>query len=198
MSDTMREHELKTDATVFQAVLDGFKTYEIRLNDRGFLPGDALFLLETRYTGAEMKNGAPLEYTGRQIIKIVSHVLQGQYGLKDGWCILSFTPAASAEAGAGMTSHGDEAIAFVREMVAMKGSPQAVADYCRGEAKNLVTMWNAETFMPSPKVGMTDEAVEKVRAAVKHGLGCDGNYYKDQALDEILALLPAKQQGVQS
>ena len=95
-------HELKTDAEVFQAVLDGKKTYEIRKNDRNFQVGDELHLKETVYTGEEMKarhNGAypgemipgmPLEYTGRCIARYVTHVLRGPiYGLASGWCILS-------------------------------------------------------------------------------------------------------------
>ncbi len=85
----MTTHELKTDPGVFEAVHSGKKTFEIRLNDRGFCVGDELSLRETRSTGEEMRNGAPLEYTGRHITKIVSHVLTG-YGLVEGWCCLSF------------------------------------------------------------------------------------------------------------
>lgn len=82
-------HILKTDPEVFQAVLSGAKTFEIRLNDRGYAVGDVLGLRETKHTGAEMQAGAPLEYTGRECQRFVSHVLTG-YGLADGWCCLSF------------------------------------------------------------------------------------------------------------
>ncbi|WP_313624132.1 DUF3850 domain-containing protein [Achromobacter sp.] len=82
-------HLLKTDPKVFQAVLSGAKTFEIRLNDRGYAVGDVLGLRETRFTGAEMRAGAPLVYTGRECQRFVSHVLTG-YGLADGWCCLSF------------------------------------------------------------------------------------------------------------
>lgn len=85
-------HELKTDPTAFQAVADGKKTYEIRKNDRGFQTGDELWLNETKYTGAEMKNGKPLEYTDRIMAVKVTHILHGpSYGLKDGWVIMSIT-----------------------------------------------------------------------------------------------------------
>lgn len=82
-------HLLKTDPEVFQAVLDGAKTFEIRLNDRGYAVGDVLGLCETKHTGAEMRAGAPLVYTGRECQRFVSHVLTG-YGLAEGWCCLSF------------------------------------------------------------------------------------------------------------
>ncbi|WP_222850767.1 DUF3850 domain-containing protein [Achromobacter xylosoxidans] len=106
-TQTQREryHILKTDPDVFQAVLSGAKTFEIRLNDRGYAVGDVLGLRETKHTGAEMRAGAPLEYTGRECQRFVSHVLTG-YGLADGWCCLSFrlphaagesVPVASAE-----------------------------------------------------------------------------------------------------
>ncbi len=92
-----RYHILKTDQEAFQAVLSGAKTFEIRLNDRGYAVGDVLGLRETRFTGAEMRAGAPLVYTGRECLRFISHVLTG-YGLADGWCCLSFRlPHAAGE-----------------------------------------------------------------------------------------------------
>ena len=89
----MRTHTLKTDPDVFQAVMDGRKTYEIRKNDRGFCTGDTLILLETQHTGAAMAAGAPLVYTGRELTMHVTHMVTGPiYGLKAGWSILSVQP----------------------------------------------------------------------------------------------------------
>lgn len=92
-----KRHELKTDPEVFAAVMAGRKTHEIRLNDRGFTVGDELLLRETANSGAEMKAGAPLAYTGREATRTVSHIQTG-YGLANGWCILSFAsqPVAAA------------------------------------------------------------------------------------------------------
>ncbi len=90
----MKRHELKTDPDVFQAVLEGLKTYEIRKNDRGFAVGDELLLRETRCTGSEIAAGRPLEYTGRELTVGVSHMLTGPvHGLSAGWSILSIRPS---------------------------------------------------------------------------------------------------------
>lgn len=93
-----KSHELKTDPEVFQAVIDGAKTYEIRKDDRGFGVGDTLVLRETFNTGAEMAAGRRLEYTGRRVEVKVGHILRGPiYGLADGWVIMSIaTPPADA------------------------------------------------------------------------------------------------------
>ena len=66
------------------------KTYELRKNDRCFSVGDFLLLKETEYTGEEMANGNPLEYTGRQHEVQVIHILSGPiYGLEARWVIMS-------------------------------------------------------------------------------------------------------------
>ncbi|MBJ9709842.1 ASCH/PUA domain-containing protein [Burkholderia gladioli] len=91
-------HELKTDPDVFAAVLAGDKTHEIRYNDRGFKVGDTLRLRETRYSGESMKcqpDDYPLEYTGREVTRVISHVLDG-YGLMPGWVVLSFASERAA------------------------------------------------------------------------------------------------------
>ena len=83
-------HILKTDPEVFDLVMEGEKTFEIRLNDRDYQAGDDLCLRRTRYTGEEMSAGAPLEYTGSFWTVKATHVLNGPiYGLVDGWCIIS-------------------------------------------------------------------------------------------------------------
>lgn len=96
----MTTHMLKTDREVFQAVWNGKKKFEIRLNDRDFQVGDELLLRETQFTGEEMKAGAPLVYTGEKLLVIVSYILQGPiYGLAENWCIMSIRiPFVAAEA----------------------------------------------------------------------------------------------------
>lgn len=84
----MIAHELKTDPELFDAVALSDKTHEIRFNDRQFQVGDWLILRRTEHTGEEMRNGAPLVYSGKMISAMVTHVLTG-YGLLEGWCVLS-------------------------------------------------------------------------------------------------------------
>ena len=86
----MNLHELKTDPIPYRAVYDGLKTYEIRLDDRGFEIDDILLLRETKHTGKEMKEQKkPLIYTGSAGLVVVTHILRYIYGIKDGWCIMS-------------------------------------------------------------------------------------------------------------
>lgn len=92
------KHYLKTDPAVFAALLEGAKTYELRKNDRAYQNGDILILKETVHTGAEMAAGAWLSYTGRQTVRLVTHVLHGPiYGLAEGWVILSVVPLTGAQ-----------------------------------------------------------------------------------------------------
>ena len=125
----MTAHELKTDPAVFEAVLKGAKTFEIRFNDRNFQVGDSLYLRETTNTGEQMNAGAPLEFTGRTTTKIVSHVLTG-YGLMDGWCCLSFErPAPAGQAVAWVPVHPREGPLWA--MTTDKPDPERLPSYPR-------------------------------------------------------------------
>lgn len=87
------QHDLKTDPKTFQDTWEGKKTFEIRLNDRGYDRGDTLILRETKHSGAEMKKGQPLIFTGRCCGADVKHILVGPtYGLEKGWVIMSHLP----------------------------------------------------------------------------------------------------------
>ena len=84
----MATHVLKTDAEAFQASWDEVKPFEVRFDDRNYEVGDNLILVETLHTGDEMREGKPLVYTGRWLAVCVMYKLKGEYGLKEGWCIL--------------------------------------------------------------------------------------------------------------
>ena len=127
----MNTHILKTDPEVFEAVRTGAKTFEIRFNDRDFKVGDELYLRETVSTGAEMRDGAPLVYTGRLQHRTVSHVLTG-YGLMDGWCCLSLKadeshPQQFERADAGRVAPASEGIQLAVKLLAQIGDDESDA-----------------------------------------------------------------------
>jgi len=72
-------HELKILPKYFKDVVDGYKNFELRKNDRNFQVGDSLLL-------KEFDNG---EYTGDSIQVVVTYILVGgEYGLDKDYVIL--------------------------------------------------------------------------------------------------------------
>ncbi len=89
MAKRKTNHLLKTEGYLWDAVADGTKTYEIRLNDRGFQTGDTLWL----YRLKDDKTGG-VDTTVDHLVKRISHILQGgQFGLEPRYCILSLEDA---------------------------------------------------------------------------------------------------------
>jgi len=77
-------HELKTWQGYFQEVLMGYKTFDLRKDDRNFKIGDTLIL-------KEWDNHLEV-YTGREIARGISYVLKGGiFGLEEGYVILSLS-----------------------------------------------------------------------------------------------------------
>jgi len=76
-------HELKTRAEPFQAVWEGRKTCEVRVDDRDYQVGDALRLRE--YDPDEKT------YSGRSIHTRVTHIVRAPW-LPPGLCVMSFGP----------------------------------------------------------------------------------------------------------
>lgn len=76
-------HKLKISPKWFCAVECGFKTSEIRKNDRGFRVGDILLL-------QEWDDG----YTGKECLLRITHIVHDYefLGLSNGYVSLSITP----------------------------------------------------------------------------------------------------------
>lgn len=72
-------HNLKTLPQYFIASKHGLKPFEVRKNDRDFKIGDILHLQE--FT-------PPNTYSGREITRIVTYVLDDSKYCKDGYVIL--------------------------------------------------------------------------------------------------------------
>lgn len=74
-----RIHELKTWPVFFQAMVEGLKPFEARLNDRAYQTGDLLLLREW--------NPDTLAYTGRESKKVVTYILSG-WGVQAGHVVM--------------------------------------------------------------------------------------------------------------
>ena len=78
-------HNVKILPEFFNKVFSGIKTFESRINDRNYQPGDLLIM-------NEFSNGV---YTGRKIESVITDVYEGEH-CKDGYCIISFRLLSSA------------------------------------------------------------------------------------------------------
>lgn len=66
-STTRRVHDLKCWPEFYQPAIEGIKTFEVRVNDRGFVVGDILHLRE--YTPSDKA------YTGRDSYFEITYIL---------------------------------------------------------------------------------------------------------------------------
>jgi hypothetical protein len=74
-------HVLKCWPTEYVAMVNGTKTAEFRFNDRGYKVGD--LLLEREWDHRHLK------YTGREALFVVTHVVEGEWGIPAGYCMMS-------------------------------------------------------------------------------------------------------------
>jgi len=82
-----RVHRLKTIAPYFTDVVVGRKTFEVRQNDRDFLPGDILLLEEYVPKGER--------YTGSFAVRRVTYILHGPaFGIAAGYVVMGIEPCA--------------------------------------------------------------------------------------------------------
>ena len=81
------KHDLKTWPAMFRAVALGYKTHEIRTNDRGFAVGDVLHLREWV--------PAVEGYTGNSYAVEVTYITPGgEWGISDSLCVMSIRRAS--------------------------------------------------------------------------------------------------------
>lgn len=84
---TGRRHELKTWGSLFDDILAGRKTFEVRFNDRDYRVGDILSLM--RYDPATESLTYVNAGSAFRIEKRVSYVLHGgQFGIKSGFVVM--------------------------------------------------------------------------------------------------------------
>lgn len=83
----MTIHELKIRPGYYDAVVYGIKTFEVRMDDRGFKVGDSLHLREVE---GMSEDGVP-DYSGRSCDAVVTYVLRSEEVpgmISEGCCIL--------------------------------------------------------------------------------------------------------------
>jgi hypothetical protein len=94
----MPRHELKIWPTFFDAVQDGRKTFEARLDDRGYQAGDTLILQEYQPSIDDDPGG----YTGRALEREVTYILRGPgFGIKEGYVVMAIAALKALEGGEG-------------------------------------------------------------------------------------------------
>jgi Domain of unknown function (DUF3850) len=71
----MAVHEIKIAQRYFDAVHENRKTFEIRINDRGYQVGDTLSLREITATKNDLGQTVAINYTGRKIEKVVTYII---------------------------------------------------------------------------------------------------------------------------
>jgi hypothetical protein len=87
--DSVKIHELKTDPEAYNELVEGHKTYTVRLDDRTYIEGDYIVFRKTKYTGEQMKNdNTPLIYSGLSTLCKITHVHEGP-GMAEGWVVCS-------------------------------------------------------------------------------------------------------------
>lgn len=89
-----QEHELKCWPEFYSAIERGEKTFELRKDDRGFRPGDVLWLREWRRLRI-VDGVAEGEYTGRDMRRAVSYVMSG-FGLETGFVCMALASCSSS------------------------------------------------------------------------------------------------------
>jgi hypothetical protein len=94
-----RVHDLKCWPEPFAAVASGAKTYEIRVDDRGYMVGDVLVLKEWDPAPDYVVPTRAHGYTGRSVRRVVTYKTPGgAWSLPSNLCVLSLAKEADRAA----------------------------------------------------------------------------------------------------
>lgn len=101
-------HSKKIKQLYFQAILDGVKSFEIRVNDCDYQPGDYLALNEIYENG---------EYTGRFTLCKITAMFDLKEYLKDGLIMLSISPLSICSSGEFILYKNNERFRWSKEKI---------------------------------------------------------------------------------
>ena len=80
----MKQHIVKTHSNYFDRVMDGSKTFELRLNDRDYQVGDTVILANFDPVTKEYRSSP-------EILVEITYIIHGpNFGIKKGYCCFSF------------------------------------------------------------------------------------------------------------
>jgi hypothetical protein len=82
-------HTLKTVACYYEAVEDGRKPFDVRLNDRAFQTGDIVELLKVDALGVPVLHGGMPLPVQISLKRRITYILQGgHFGIEPRYCVL--------------------------------------------------------------------------------------------------------------
>lgn len=85
-------HDLKTLDRYYDAINDGRKPFDVRMNDRSFQTGDIVRLRKVS------DKGFYTDYVSAFIERRITYILQGgQFGIEPRYCVLGLGPATEGE-----------------------------------------------------------------------------------------------------
>lgn len=99
-----RSHELKTHAAYFEAVKRGWKTFEVRRDDRGFQKGDMVTLLNylgPYYISPDGQQTSLPSHAEKLQFRIGWILTGGQFGIQPGYVAFSLEPIRPERDGGG-------------------------------------------------------------------------------------------------
>lgn len=80
LAEPTKVHYIKCEKDFFNDVVEGYKSFEIRKNDRDYQAGDDIVLREYDKEAAEL--------TGRELRVSIIYFLDDYPGIEQGYCIL--------------------------------------------------------------------------------------------------------------
>jgi len=90
----VKHHRLKCNSKDFQEVWLGFKTFEVRVNDRDYKKGDLVSLLEWSPGDSPLDS---VNYSGRTMDFVIGYIIQGQFGLPENMCVFQIHAVTPGE-----------------------------------------------------------------------------------------------------